>query len=581
MLELEPIEALTLSLHHSPGVYALLVGSGLSRAAGIPTGWEITLSLIRELGALDGIKDHPDWEAWYQSKYNIDPNYSEILDLLAHTPSERRAILHRCIEPAEGEGARLPTKAHRAIAQLVVDGFVRVILTTNFDRLIENALREAGIEPTVIASEDALAGATPLVHARCTVIKLHGDYLDARIKNTETEVGSYAPTIDSYLDEVFDRFGLLVVGWSGEWDIALRAAILRTSTRRYQLYWAARGPITQLGQDIIAHRDGRSFAIADADSFFTHLGQSLEALRQADQPHPLSAVMAVALAKRYCRDDRFSLEWTEFVTREVLSVRSFIIGQDYPRERPTPDSVNGLIETLISLSGILRRACLVCGRWGTTEANRTVVRAIRSLGFSSEMSGGYSDWIRLRDLCASLCFYWTLAGTLNRRDFTTARLLMDAPTRGHDHDEAFVYVLPLQAWSDMDWKILKGREKAKTPASDFLFDLFKRELLEAAIDPSDAEELFDQLELLISLEYAHRRIQKIEDDNGLWFSFPIGRYSWKGGRKNVFDKLRAYDHLSQHDELLQAGLLGGTPENASKTAEAVSQFFRANPNLTW
>jgi hypothetical protein len=30
----------------------------------------------------------------------------------------------------------------------------------NFDRLMENALREHGVEPTVVASVDALAGAS-------------------------------------------------------------------------------------------------------------------------------------------------------------------------------------------------------------------------------------------------------------------------------------------------------------------------------------------------------------------------------------------------------------------------------------
>jgi SIR2-like domain len=190
MLELEAFDALALSLHHSPGVYAILIGSGLSRAAGIPTGWEITLDLIRRLAALEGISEHDDWVSWFRTKYGKQPNYSEILDALAATPSERRAILHTYIEPQEGDEGRRPTRAHHAIAGLVRDGNVRVILTTNFDRLIENALREAGIEPTVIASEDALAGATPLIHARCTVVKLHGDYLDTRIKNTDAELGA-------------------------------------------------------------------------------------------------------------------------------------------------------------------------------------------------------------------------------------------------------------------------------------------------------------------------------------------------------------------------------------------------------
>jgi hypothetical protein len=126
------------------------------------------------------------------NKYSREPNHSEILDALAAKPSERQVILQRYIEPDEGENVRRPTKAHHAIAKLVVDGAVCVILTTNFDRLIENGLHEACIEPTVIASEDALAGATPLIHARCIVIMLHGDYF-TRIKNTDAKLGGYAP----------------------------------------------------------------------------------------------------------------------------------------------------------------------------------------------------------------------------------------------------------------------------------------------------------------------------------------------------------------------------------------------------
>lgn len=269
MLELEPFDALALSLHHSPGVFAILVGSGLSHSAGIPTGWEITLDLIRRLAALDDVTEHGDWETWYRNKYGKEPNYSEILDALAATPSERRTLLQNNIEPREGEEARRPTKAHHAIAKLVIDGAVRVIVTTNFDRLIENAMREAGIEPTVIASDDALAGATPLIHSRCTLIKLHGDYLDARIKNTDAELSNYASAIDTLLDEVFDRFGLVVVGWSGELDTALRSVLMRASSRRYSFYWAARGQIAPLAQDLSSHRGGRSFAITDADSFFS------------------------------------------------------------------------------------------------------------------------------------------------------------------------------------------------------------------------------------------------------------------------------------------------------------------------
>ncbi|MBY5533614.1 hypothetical protein HFO58_10605 [Rhizobium leguminosarum] len=116
------------------------------------------------------------------------------------------------------------------------DGFIKVIVTTNFDRLMEVALTDVGTVPTIISTADATRGAAPLVHQRCVVVKIHGDYLDDRIKNTEDELASYDPAMDAYLDRILDEFGLIVCGWSGEWDQALRAAFERCSSRRYATF---------------------------------------------------------------------------------------------------------------------------------------------------------------------------------------------------------------------------------------------------------------------------------------------------------------------------------------------------------
>jgi hypothetical protein len=238
----DSLTQLAFSMYESKGMYALLLGSGLSRAAEIPTGWEITLDLIRRVALAQGEEDQPNWATWYQEKTGKEPDYSALLAELAATAEERRAILHRYIEPTEedrAEGRKIPTAAHRAIARLVQNGYIRVIVTTNFDRLMENALRELGIEPTVVASVDALAGAEPLSHSKCYILKLHGDYKDARILNTEAELSKYPKKYDALLDRIFDEHGLVVCGWSGNWDHALRSAFLRAPNRRYPVFWAA------------------------------------------------------------------------------------------------------------------------------------------------------------------------------------------------------------------------------------------------------------------------------------------------------------------------------------------------------
>lgn len=242
---INPLLSLAFSLASSPGVYALLLGSGISRSAQIPTGWEIILDLTRQLARIEGAGELDDPERWYVDRFGEPPSYSRLLAMVAPSPVERQQLLKHYFEPTDDEratGVKTPTVAHRAIADLVARGAIKVILTTNFDRLMEQALEAAGVVPVIISSADAAAGALPTQHTRCTVVKLHGDYLDPRIRNTDEELAAYDDVMDRLLDRVLDDYGLVVSGWSGDWDVALRAAIERCPNRRFTTYWMSRAP---------------------------------------------------------------------------------------------------------------------------------------------------------------------------------------------------------------------------------------------------------------------------------------------------------------------------------------------------
>jgi len=116
------------------------------------------------------------------------------------------------------------------------------------------------------------------------LLKLHGDYLDTQIRNTEQELDSFSPEIDVLLDRILDKHGLIICGWSSEWDNALRAAITRTPNRRYPMFWASRTAPSKLAADLIAHRNGRLVSITDADSFFNLLQQKIEIQTALQRP---------------------------------------------------------------------------------------------------------------------------------------------------------------------------------------------------------------------------------------------------------------------------------------------------------
>ena len=127
--------SLASSVHAGPGTFALLVGSGISVNAGVPSGWGMTVELIGRLAELRGEDAGDDPVAWYVEQAGGDPDYSDVLTELAPSPMDRRNLLLPHFEPTpqqREEGLKTPTGAHRAIAQLVADGFVRVIVTTNF-----------------------------------------------------------------------------------------------------------------------------------------------------------------------------------------------------------------------------------------------------------------------------------------------------------------------------------------------------------------------------------------------------------------------------------------------------------------
>lgn len=52
---IDPLTALAFSIYENKGVYCLMRGSGVSRPAEIPTGWEITLDLVRRITSMEAL----------------------------------------------------------------------------------------------------------------------------------------------------------------------------------------------------------------------------------------------------------------------------------------------------------------------------------------------------------------------------------------------------------------------------------------------------------------------------------------------------------------------------------------------
>ena len=282
---IEPTVSLSLTLEANSGTYACLLGAGVSATSGIPTGWGIIVDLVMRVARSLGEDPGDDPAAWYQARYGEEPDYSKLLDEVARTPTERARLLRSYFEPTEDErnkGLKAPTPAHRALASLAKRGVLRVFVTTNFDRLLEQALHDENIVPTVITNASDIEGASPLSAGDVTIAKVNGDYLDTRIKNTPEELAHYEPAMNAFLDRVLDEFGLIVAGWSGQWDTALIEALQRRPSHRFSTYWTGRSAPKGSAARIMARRRGHFIQVQGADQFFTDLARRLRSFDTAE-----------------------------------------------------------------------------------------------------------------------------------------------------------------------------------------------------------------------------------------------------------------------------------------------------------
>lgn len=166
---LDPVTALAMAMRGRPGAYAVLLGSGVSTGAGIPTGWAIVTDLCRQVAAGAGTDPGPDPDRWFEDRFGQPPTYATLMEALAPQASERLAIVAGYLSGTDGEPRR-PAPAHRALARLIADELVSVVVTTNFDRLLEMALADVGVTPTILSTANAVTGALPLHQAGPVVV---------------------------------------------------------------------------------------------------------------------------------------------------------------------------------------------------------------------------------------------------------------------------------------------------------------------------------------------------------------------------------------------------------------------------
>ncbi|MBD0844740.1 SIR2 family protein [Streptomyces sp. TRM68416] len=573
---LDPRMSLALNVHTCPGVYAVLLGAGISMASGIKTGWGIVQDLVAKVAVLHdpdapdaGAGPAADPESWWQEQFGEQLGYSRLLSEAAPTSAARQALLAGYFEPEDGDDVKQPTAAHRAIARLVKRGNVKVILTTNFDRLMERALEEVGISPQVVRDHQ-IDSMKPLVHSQVTIIKLHGDYADLEQRNTVDELEKYPDAQQELLERVLDEYGLIVCGWSADWDRALVRAVEGTRSRRYPMYWGQFGRMSEPARRLVAQHSAAVIDGVTADDLFTDLERRVEALDRMTAA-PVTRDTAVAQLKRFLPDPIRRIEIHDLIEQSASLIANKASQDRYPltgsvfaqsihRYRADSDTLLHLLA-----NGVFHDDGTYNALWQ---------RVIERLGRlrHKNINGHTEELERLRHYPAVLAiFTMGTAAVLARREDFLHRLLIEplwSPLFSNGRQVPAVYLNPRRVISGSINEVCSpgvGRTWFY-PQSRWL----REELREPfrLVEPNDdayraAFHRFEFLASLVTLDTEHALASPW---SGEFFDDDVWGYDQNGLAADIERE------INDSWPLVQAGAFSSDTERAKKALTALAEF---------
>lgn len=279
------------------------LGAGASASAGLPTAmdmiWEFKQKLFisQRRGSADAVAD--------LSQINVRVRLQAHIDSLEHLPQseapDEYAALFEAVYPAESDrsafldaklaGAK-PSYGHMALATLMRGRQTRLVWTTNFDTLVDDACAKVFDTTSALTTvdldkpelvEQAISGERWPVE-----VKLHGDFRSRRLKNTDDELRHQDTKLRQVLVDSCRRHGLVVIGYSGRDESimdALEEAVEHPGAFPSGLFWLHRGEsaplprvVRLLGRAVDAEVEASLVSVDNFDEILRDLVRLIDGL---------------------------------------------------------------------------------------------------------------------------------------------------------------------------------------------------------------------------------------------------------------------------------------------------------------
>ena len=259
--------------------FVLFAGAGVSKDAGIPTSWDLTLKIASLLYAVENEKNiskekNIDYEKWFLNSKYVNMTYSDLIKELFPTYPAQQNFLQQYL------GSKKPGKVHELIAELARREIIRAIITTNFDHYIEDALKEKGLNVQVISTDEDLKNSEPLIQCKkVRIYKPHGDLGKGMLRNTATDLERLSDSMEKEIARVLSEHGVMVLGYSGR-DRDIQRIFEMRNYNYYQVFWINPNPPKGKIKNILENKGYVYIPCTSASQFLKHFFELMEELEQ-------------------------------------------------------------------------------------------------------------------------------------------------------------------------------------------------------------------------------------------------------------------------------------------------------------
>lgn len=358
--------------------FVFILGAGASIKSGIPTGKDLAQRWLRDLHKRECL-DEQELDAWLA----LDPLkiadlsyegaaefYSQIFDRrFSCDPEAGYAELENAME------GKVPSLGYSLLAEIIQHTRHKVVVTTNFDNLVAEALAMHAHQSPLVVAHETLAGFVRPQMRRPLVAKIHRD-LFLKPMNDEKDVGRLKEEWQQALRKLFQHFTPIVIGYGGN-DGSLMGFLheLKKGDLTGRMIWCYRhgSPPPTNASEVLEKHDGIKVKIAGFDEFMLQLASRL--------------IDGFDLSEIAVRTEKLGRERAERYQQQAVELR-----ENYTKD----DSAKKLTSDLLSKSVRNNKSWRAWYMQAAAEADQQKSRAIYEDGIiqfpkSAELRRHYAD----------------------------------------------------------------------------------------------------------------------------------------------------------------------------------------------